>query len=423
MANYVPTGFYELDSRLNGGLIKASCIGICGEHAAQIYPFLFSLIQNFLKAGLRGLYVCLDSSADDVKFHMKSMGINLEHYESDFSIFYLDFFTESQKVLIEQAKIGVLEYEPEETFRAIAQFLDWIKEGFLVIDSISTLTLNMDPRKAYELTRALKLLTRPFNLITLGVMYPSLLDPKVFSAVCSNADGQFIIDKETLRIGYVLGAQVNGEIFILTKDHQGRLSLKPALPREISGDMMLEVLNIFAKTNSVSVNPTLTLEVPLSSADPQDLIFTMEKLREAEVLNSKAHCSSISCPHCGSYKAYFHLKCPQCESLLFEKGEAIEHFSCGHVDFQRNFERDGELECPKCRKKLRLVGVDYRKIYSIYRCANGHMFSSPMIKFSCIKCQRAFNLEEAYLTPQHTYELTDHGRSQLHKIKSQKPLL
>ncbi|MEM0313269.1 MAG: ATPase domain-containing protein [Candidatus Bathyarchaeia archaeon] len=420
MPNYVPTGFPELDNRLNGGLVKPSCVGICGEHATQIYPFLFNLTQNFLKAGLRGLYVCLDSSAEDVKFHMKSLGINLEHYESDYSIFYLDFFTESQKALMEQAKIGILEYDPEEAFKAIAQFLDWIKEGFLIIDSISTLTLNMDPRKAYELTRALKLLTRPFNLITLGVMYPSSLDPKVFSALCSNADGQFIIDKETLRIGHILGVPVNGEIFLITKDQHGKIYLKPALPREISRDMMLEVLNIFAKTNSVSVNPLLTLEMPWSNADAQDLIFTMEKLREADVLSSKAHCSSLSCPYCGSYRAHFHLKCPQCESLLFDKGEAIEHFNCGHIDFQRNFERDGELECPKCRKKLRLVGVDYRKIHSLYKCSNGHIFSSPMIRFTCTKCHRSFSLEEAHMTPQHTYELTEHGRDQLQKIKAQR---
>ncbi|MEM2546482.1 MAG: ATPase domain-containing protein, partial [Candidatus Bathyarchaeia archaeon] len=296
MPNYVPTGFPELDNRLNGGLIKPSCIGICGEHAMQIYSFLFNLMQNFLKAGLNGLYVCLDSSAEEVKFHIKSLGIDIEPYERSNNIFFLDLFTESQKVLMVQANFRVWNYDPEEIFKAITQFLDRIKEGFIIIDSMSTLTLNMGDKKAYELTRAFKLLTRPINLITFGVMYLSSLDPNVFSAICSNADGKFIMEDETLRIEYMLGTPVNNEIFILTKDQQGRMDLKPALPKEMSKDMMLEVLDMFAKTNSVSINPMLTLEVPWSSATPHELISAMEKLREADVLSSKVHCLSISCP-------------------------------------------------------------------------------------------------------------------------------
>ncbi len=419
MSRYVPTGFQELDNRLGGGLRKPCYIGVLGEHATQIYPFLFSLIQNFLKAGLRGLYVCLDSSAEDIAFHMKNLGINLEKYEADYSIFYLDFFTESQKALINHARIGILEYDPDETFKAVAQFLDWIKDGFMIIDSLSTLALNMDERKAYEFTRALKLLTRPFNLITLGVMYPESLDPKTFSAICSNSDGRFMIDEETLRIEYNIGAPVIGEVFLIVRDQQRGISLKPAIPKEVSKDMMLEVLRIFTKVNSVSFNPTLTLEVPWSSADPQDLLYAMEKLKESEILSSKVHCSSISCPHCGSHRMNFYLKCFQCDSMVFEKGEAIEHFSCGHIDFARNFERGDELECPKCRKKLRLVGVDYRRIYSLYRCSSGHMFSSPIIKLTCIKCDRTFSLEDARIIQQHTYELTEHGKDQLRKIRAE----
>ncbi|MEM2098248.1 MAG: ATPase domain-containing protein [Candidatus Bathyarchaeia archaeon] len=422
MSNYVPTGFPELDNYLRGGLVKPACIGLCGEQATSIYPFLFKLIQNFLGVGLRGIYVCLDCSIGDIKNYMKYLGIDIERYENDYSIFYLDLFTESQQALIEQGKIGILNYEPEETFTAIAKFFDWIKDGFLIIDSISTLTLNMDSKKAYELTRALKLLTRPFNLITISVMYPSSLDSAVFSSICSNADGKIVINKENLSINFLSGSVVSGEDFLIVRDPKGSISVRPSLPKEVSRDVILEIFNIFEKTNFISVNPMLTLDVPWSSADPQALISSMEKLKDAGVLRSKLHCLSIACPYCESYALIFHLKCPQCESLIFDKGKMIEHFNCGHIDFYNNFEHGEDLRCPKCQKKLRLVGVDYRNMPLMYRCSNGHIFSSPVIKLTCTKCQKPFNIDEARITYQNTYELTNYGREQFQRIKTKQSL-
>jgi hypothetical protein len=98
------------------------------------------------------------------------------------------------------------------------------------------------------------------------------------------------------------------------------------------------------------------------------------------------------------------------------KEEALEHFDCGNIDFKTKFIKgEGSLVCPKCGKKLKVIGVDYRKIESWYRCSNSHFFGQPNFKFVCSNCDGRFPLEETRLDMLNNYKLTNSG-SQILKL-------
>ena len=74
-------------------------------------------------------------------------------------------------------------------------------------------------------------------------------------------------------------------------------------------------------------------------------------------------------------------------------------------ELERNsFERAG---------KLKVIGVDYRKIENWYRCSNNHVFGQPNFKFACSKCGERFPIEDTRIEMLHNYNLTDSGRQML----------
>ena len=92
----------------------------------------------------------------------------------------------------------------------------------------------------------------------------------------------------------------------------------------------------------------------------------------------------VVCPHCGSHKLLLKTRCPSCGSSKIVRGAMIEHMECGHIDFEENFRGTSGLVCPRCKKSLGSVGVDYRTYTSLYRCmVCGSVFQSPKIKYLC----------------------------------------
>ncbi len=141
----------------------------------------------------------------------------------------------------------------------------------------------------------------------------------------------------------------------------------------------------------------------------------LEELVSQNLFHRIVSCSLPSCPQCGSYtKLENKYKCPHCESAQMRKGSVIEHYECGYIDFSENFDRNSELICPKCRKTLKLVGVDYRRIASLYRCLRCKRdFSVPNYKHHCISCKVDFDYAEALLTQIYHYQFNKELRSEV----------
>ena|GEM_PF-1319990 len=420
----VSTGFPDLDKVLQGGFPRPCCICISGESPQYISPLVFQMAHKFLQDGLRGLYVCLDRSAEETIAYFKEYGFNIDRFTEDYSLFFLDFFSQSQEALIESAQLGALLYNPDESFTTIGQFMDWIKDGFIIIDTISTFTLNLETKKAYEFVRALKLLARTFNLIIIALAYTTPLDAQTAEMLRSVSDGNLSLENGSLYVSAFLGAASGNERLMVARNERGRLVLRRLLPLGLTQEVMDKIEAAFAETQFLTVKPTLTATTsPTIDLPVEKVMQALEKLSIPNgLLETKPYCSTISCPNCDSQEAYIYLKCPDCGNILLEKGETIEHFNCGHVAFRLNFEREGKLVCPKCHKELRQIGVDYRQVGAWYKCSAGHVFPNIQVQFICTKCKYKFDLDSARLGTHKKYALTEKGK-QFITVEEQKPKL
>jgi KaiC/GvpD/RAD55 family RecA-like ATPase/DNA-directed RNA polymerase subunit RPC12/RpoP len=401
----VPTGFPELDQVLHSGFISPSCICVSGQFQLSQRNFIPQLVLNFLQNGRKGLYVCLDRPAPEVRSHFKRLELNTDAYDEDYKLFFIDFFTYSQNALIETATLKNLEYKPRLLMETISPFLDWIKNGFIIIDTLSTLTLNMDVKEAYEFMRGIKMLGRAFNLIIIGVTHTAVAE---LEPVESNSDGNLQFKESALFINRF--ENVNSAMLVITVGKDGRVSIRsPYAPVNQKNEVSL--LEVLSKVKTLQIRPILNLSPTNDTGCPvEEIPQKMKVLEEENNVTKTPYCSIVRCSHCDSQSAEAYLQCPECQSRVFDKGGIIEHFKCGNVDFEAAFVRENKLVCQKCNSELKQLGVDYRRVGVGYRCANKHLFSIPKIVFVCAQCHKQFDLNTAKLDTLYSYELTEKGK-------------
>ena len=92
------------------------------------------------------------------------------------------------------------------------------------------------------------------------------------------------------------------------------------------------------------------------------------------------------CPDCGDSHLLFMECCPKCRSSEITQEQMIHHFRCANVSPESTYNYDGQLVCPKCKRVLRHIGVDYDRPATIYNCTCGSTFLSPSMKVLCTNC-------------------------------------
>ena len=121
-----------------------------------------------------------------------------------------------------------------------------------------------------------------------------------------------------------------------------------------------------------------------------------------------------ACPKCANSNFHVGYRCPFCQHTTLMQGTMIEHYPCGHTDFEDKFKSASGLMCPKCRRMLKMIGTDYRKIEHSYRCiVCGKNFGTPEIQFLCRTCGKANNENELLMEPVYGYSLNEDLRSEL----------
>lgn len=120
------------------------------------------------------------------------------------------------------------------------------------------------------------------------------------------------------------------------------------------------------------------------------------------------------CPTCRDSHMMFVESCPKCQSSDIHNERVIHHFRCANISPESTYQFDGEMRCPKCKRFLRHIGVDYDAPANVYTCNScGNSFMNPAMRVTCTHCLNtmapeklsAFNVEE--------YELTDEGKRAL----------
>ncbi|MBS7634180.1 response regulator [Candidatus Bathyarchaeota archaeon] len=191
-------------------------------------------------------------------------------------------------------------------------------------------------------------------------------------------------------------------------------ALEISLPKNISVEVALNIANLFSMHEALSAEEIEYLFEQNHRLQLEEILSALDELVRVGFAERKPLHSAIACPYCGSLKPNLLLQCPHCGSGNLLKGEAIEHMNCGGVDLKFNFNKDEEtLVCPKCGKKVRQLGVDYRKVGTLFKCSNGHLFSLPVFNFKCLSCEKNFEINEATLKTIFQYRLTRKGYNNL----------
>ncbi|MGQ9479536.1 MAG: TackOD1 domain-containing metal-binding protein [Thermoproteota archaeon] len=148
----------------------------------------------------------------------------------------------------------------------------------------------------------------------------------------------------------------------------------------------------------------------------------LEKLAEEEILSEDPSTVMAICPYCGDNRFTVELACPRCESTRLKMGAAIEHLECGYIGFEEDFRN---MVCPKCGKRMRALGIDYRKPGILYRCLSCKEFTGePRKRYTCLKDRHVFYEDEVVSREVYSFRFNAEKKSFIEKwIMDLKPVV
>ena len=163
-----------------------------------------------------------------------------------------------------------------------------------------------------------------------------------------------------------------------------------------------------------------------------EILDLLESISKKGIIEIKLSEPNIHCPKCESQELKARFVCPKCISSVVHKYEILEHPYCGYRGTWKEFKKNDELVCPKCRTVLTLVTNDvksikkeeYRIIGSIFECEKcKNRMSKPDIIFNCKKCGESFSWVESIYKENIVYIIPDPLYKQISHINDIKVLI
>ncbi len=144
------------------------------------------------------------------------------------------------------------------------------------------------------------------------------------------------------------------------------------------------------------------------------MLKTLEKLTQQKQLSFTLQDYVHLCKSCSGNYVNYRECCPKCQSIDIKAHDMVHHFVCAHVAPEKDFKSDNGLECPKCDKQLRHIGIDYDKPSTIYSCNScNHEFQNSGMKALCIDCETEHELDELLEKSIGNYSLTQKGENEV----------
>lgn len=151
--------------------------------------------------------------------------------------------------------------------------------------------------------------------------------------------------------------------------------------------------------------------------DHRDEFTVLKILRQAEMeglFQSDFLQRVYLCTNCnGGYLNYREV-CPKCQSSNSSTQDLVHHFPCAYVGPMSDFtnEIDDQLNCPKCNKSLRHIGVDYDKPSVLYTCNHcHHKYQDYYTKAKCLTCHTENDVEHLSPFSINNYTVTKKGEA------------
>ncbi|MFV1884957.1 MAG: hypothetical protein ACMZ7B_10750 [Balneola sp.] len=117
-----------------------------------------------------------------------------------------------------------------------------------------------------------------------------------------------------------------------------------------------------------------------------------------------------TCKKCSGGYLNYRECCPKCGSSDLKTEDLIHHFLCAHIAPEQDYKKEKDLECPKCDKELRHIGIDYDKPSSMHTCNEcSHQFQRSEVKALCIDCGHDNDLSQLGSLEIGAFELTPLG--------------
>jgi len=156
------------------------------------------------------------------------------------------------------------------------------------------------------------------------------------------------------------------------------------------------------------------LSVNFASIDEFNAIKIMQIAENEGLFTSLFNERIYLCTNCsGGYLNYREV-CPQCNSSHSKTEDLVHHFPCAYVGPINDFKNtiDDELNCPKCNKTLRHIGVDYDKPSVLHTCQKcSHQFQDSHVKAKCIACLFDNDVQNLVAKEIRDYKITRKGIS------------
>jgi hypothetical protein len=128
----------------------------------------------------------------------------------------------------------------------------------------------------------------------------------------------------------------------------------------------------------------------------EEQIRILESLKKISIVNSEPSILILKCAFCNFHNFSTCFTCTLCRSANVVRGTAIQHDSCGNIDFEHKYAAfDGTLVCEKCNKRLKAIGVDYSKVAYFYQCLSCNAKLPNMeLRYSCLRCGKSSTQDE-----------------------------
>jgi hypothetical protein len=146
----------------------------------------------------------------------------------------------------------------------------------------------------------------------------------------------------------------------------------------------------------------------------KEAVAIVESLTNKGILRRSFFDRLLRCPRCQSMNLRPSTHCPKCGSGDITRGRILEHVACGYVGVEDEFATRGKYICPKCKLELRTVGADYLSRGVLRKCRDcNEIFSSPLVKWRCLKCSSLSAEDEIIEVNVYAYTLDEGKRNWL----------
>jgi hypothetical protein len=190
------------------------------------------------------------------------------------------------------------------------------------------------------------------------------------------------------------------------------------------GDVAMKVVAAMLGARVADIKPQLDFSTELGFVYPiveqtamvkgKEAVAIVESLTDRGVLRRSFFDRLLRCPRCQSMNLRPSTHCPKCGSGDIARGRILEHVACGYVGVEEEFTVRGKYVCPKCKLELRTVGTDYMSRGVLRKCRDcSEIFSSPLVKWRCLKCSSLSTEDEIIEVNVYAYTLDEGKRNWL----------